>query len=372
MLEGLPGVLTIHDDILLYGEGDTYEEASRDHDAKLHKLMMRCREQNVKLNKDKMKLRLDQVPYIGKLLTSQGLKPDPKKVKAIIEMPKPKDVAGVRRFIGFVNYLSKFMPRLSEVCELLRRLTMKDVEWHWTEHQEQAFNKLKQLVTVAPVLEYFEPNEELTLQRDASDTGLGAVLTQNGQPIAFASRALSDAETRYAQIEKELLAVVFGLEKFHQYTYGRPVTVQSDHKPLEVIVKKPVYNAPKRLQHLLLRLLVYDVNLLYRRGSQMELADTLSRAYLPEVNLTSVQKEFEAVNMAQDLPVSAAQVDDIRKHTEEDHELQELIKAILTGWPEDKSQVPNSAVPYYHVRNELAVQNGVIFRGERVVTAGTC
>ena len=149
------------------------------------------------------------------------------------------------------------MPRLSEVCELLRRLTMKDVAWHWTEHQEQAFNKLKHLVTVAPVLEYFDPKEELTLQRDASDTGLGAVLTQNGQPIAFASRALSDAETRYAQIEKELLAVVFGLEKFHQYTYGRPVTVQSDHKPLEVIVKKPVFKAPKRLQRLLLRLLVY-------------------------------------------------------------------------------------------------------------------
>ena len=77
MLEGLPGVLTIYDVILLYGEGDTYEEASRDHDAKLHKLMMRCREENAKLNKDKMKLRLDQVPYVGHLLTSQGLKPDP-------------------------------------------------------------------------------------------------------------------------------------------------------------------------------------------------------------------------------------------------------------------------------------------------------
>lgn len=100
----------------------------------------------------------------------------------------------------------------------------------------------------------------------------------------------------------------------------------------------------------------------------MELADTLSQAYLPEVNLTSVQKEVEAVNMAQDLPVSAARVDDIRKHTEEEHELKELIKLILTGWPEDKSQVPNSAVPYYNVRNELTVQNGVIFRGEREVT----
>ena len=107
----------------------------------------------------------------------------------------------------------------------------------------------------------------------------------------------------------------------------------------------------------------YDVNLLYRRGSQLGLADTLSWAYLPELNLTSVQKEVEAVNMAQDLPVSAAQVDDICRNTE-DHELQELIKVVLTGWPEDKSQVPNSAVPYYNVRNELAVQNGVSFRGD--------
>ena len=224
VLEGFPGVLTIHQDILLYGEGDTYEEASRDHDAKLHKLMMRCREQNVKFNKDKMKLRLAQVPYIGDLLTNQGLKPDPEKEKAILEMPKPQDVTGVSRFIGFVNYLNKFMPRLSEVCEPLRRLTMKYVEWYWTKHQEQAFNKPKQLVTEAPVLKYFEPKEKLTLQSDVSDTGLGAVLTQNGQAIAFASRALSDAKTGYGQIEKELLAVVFGLEKFHQYTYGRPVT----------------------------------------------------------------------------------------------------------------------------------------------------
>ena len=222
VLKGLPGVLTIHYDILLYGEGDTYEEASRDHDAKLHKLMMRCREQKVKLNKDKMKLCLDQVPYIGQLLTSQGLKPDHEKVKAFIEMPKPSDVAGVRRFIDFVNSLSKFMPRLSEICEPLRCLTMKDVEWQWTEHQEQAFNKLKQLVTEAPVLKYFEPKEELALQSDVSDTGLGAILTQSGQPIAFGSGALSHAETRYAEIEKELLGVVFRLKKFHQYTLWPP------------------------------------------------------------------------------------------------------------------------------------------------------
>jgi len=94
-------------------------------------------------------------------------------------MSKPADVAVVRRFIGFVNYLSKFLPRLSEFCEPLRRLTMKDVAWHWTYDQDEAFNRLKQLVTEAAVLKYFEPCKELTLQSDASGTGLGAVLTQN-------------------------------------------------------------------------------------------------------------------------------------------------------------------------------------------------
>ena len=147
----------------------------------------------------------------------------------------------------------------------------KDVEWHWTDHQDQAFQRIRQLVTEAPVLKYYEPMEELTLQSDASQTGLAAVLTQNSQPLAFASRALSDTGTRYAQIEKELLSVVFGLEKFHQYTYGRKVTVQTDHKPLEAIVNKPLQMAPKRLQRLLLRFLVYDVILTYRCGRQMQL-----------------------------------------------------------------------------------------------------
>jgi hypothetical protein len=109
-------------------------------------------------------------------------------------------------------------------------------------------------VCTSPVLKYYDPKEELTLQCNASLTGLGASLLQNGQPIAFASRALTDVETRYAQIEKEMLAVVFGLERFHRYTYGRSVNVDSDHKTLESIVKKSLLSAPRRLHRMLLRL----------------------------------------------------------------------------------------------------------------------
>ena len=161
----------------------------------------------------------------------------------MLEMTKPTDVAGVQRLIGFVNYLNKFLPHLSDVCEPLRKLMAKDAEWHWTDHQDQAFQRIPQRATKAPILKHYGPTEELTLQSDASQTGLGAVLTQNGQP--HASRALSDTETRYAQIEKELLSVVFGLEKFHQYTHGQKVKVQTDHKLLEAIIKKPLHMALK-------------------------------------------------------------------------------------------------------------------------------
>ena len=182
---------------------------------------------------------------MGHLITNQGLKPDPGKARAMLEMPKPTDVAGIQRLIGFVTYLSKFLPKLSNACEPLRKLRVKETEWWWSEIHDQAFENVKHLVSRVPVLKYYDdPEAELTIQCDASETGLGAVITQNGQPVAFASRALTEVETRYAQIEKELLAVVFGLETFHQYTYGRLVTVESDHKPLEVIANKPLHKAP--------------------------------------------------------------------------------------------------------------------------------
>ncbi|CAB4040527.1 Transposon Ty3-G Gag-Pol poly [Paramuricea clavata] len=223
VIENLPGVVAIHDDILVIGNGATREEAQRDHDVKVHALMRRCREKNTTLNADKVKLSCNEVTFMGHLLTDEGLKPDPDKVRAILEMPKPTDVAAVRRLIGFVNYLQRFLPNLSGVYEPLRKLTHNDTAWRSTEEQQLAFDTMKQLVGEVTILKYYQPSEELTLQCDASEKGLGAVISQNGQPLAFPNRALSRAEVNYAQIEKELLAVLFGLEKFRQYTCGRPV-----------------------------------------------------------------------------------------------------------------------------------------------------
>ena len=169
-----------------------------------------------------MKLRCGEVPFLGNLITKNSLKADPAKIRAVLEMPTPTDAASVLRFIGFSNYLSKFLPRLSDVCEPLRKLTLPDVEWFWTNLHDSA---------VQQVLEYLDLTKDITLQCDASDRGLGALLMQANHPVAYTSRAQTDPETRYAQIEKELLAVVYGLEKFHTYTYGRRCLLYTSPSP---------------------------------------------------------------------------------------------------------------------------------------------
>ena len=248
-----------------------------------------------------MKLRQKEVTFMGHLLTSTGLKPDPAKVEAINKMPKPEDVEGVQRLNGFVNYLAKFLPKLSDVMEPIRRLTRKKVQWQWTNEQDRAFEEVQRLVTEAPVLRYYDPSSELTIQCDASQSGLGAALMQNGRPIEYASRALTDTETRYAQIEKEMLAVVFSLGRFNQYTFGRHVNVQSDHKPLETILQKPLSQAPRRLQSMMMRLQKHDVKVRYERGKNMHQADMLSRVYLPYES--KGEAEIECVNMVRYLPI---------------------------------------------------------------------
>ena len=129
VLENLYGVDVIADDILAYGLGKTYEEALADHDKNLKALLQRARDVNLKFNKDELQIRLSSVPYIGHLITSEGLKPDPQKTQAIQFMKKTKDPAAVQRYLGFVNYLSKFLLKLSTLCEPLRELTEKNADW---------------------------------------------------------------------------------------------------------------------------------------------------------------------------------------------------------------------------------------------------
>ena len=179
-----------------------------------------------------MKLKMTEVPYLGHLLTREGLRVDRKKVEAIEKMPEPGDAKAVQRLLGSVNYLAKFVPHLSDILEPLRRLMDKDTEWCWLHIHQEAFDRMKKALVSTPVLQYYDVKKPVSIQCDASDGGLGAGLLQDGLPVVYASRALTATERNYAQIEKELLAIVFACEKFDQYVYGREkVHVQSDHKP---------------------------------------------------------------------------------------------------------------------------------------------
>ena len=201
-LYDLPGLVCVADDIMVFGTGETDSEATADHDVKLARLLQRCRDVGIRLNAGKLKLRQHSVTFLGYIVSKDGLKADPTKIEAVQDMPRPTDVAGVQRLNCFVNYLAKFLPGLSDVMAPIRQLTRKDVPWTCSSAQENALARMKQLVSDAPVLRYYDPERELTIQCDASQTGLGAALLQNGQPLAFVSRAMTDAETRYARIEK--------------------------------------------------------------------------------------------------------------------------------------------------------------------------
>ena len=222
------------------------------------------------MNSDKLQLRMKEVHFIGHVATGEGLRADPCKVRAIREMPSAENVVGVQRILFLSQYLSKLLPRLSDITKPLRVLTRQDAEWIWDEPQQSAFERLKQAVSATPVLRYYNLKEDVTIQCDASQRGLGAALLQGGQPVAYASRALTDTEVNYAQIEKELLAIVFACEKFDAYIYGRDcVRVQTDHKPLESIFRKELCTASKRLQRTLLRPQKYSLDVTYLKGEKI-------------------------------------------------------------------------------------------------------
>ena len=224
------------------------------------------------------------------MFSNDGLKPDPGKVRAIQHTPEPKDAPAVRRFIGMATYLAKFIPNMSDLTAPLRECVKVDSEKiEWNELQRRAFNDVKQAIARSSVLKYFDPSAPTVVQCDASSTGLGAALLQAEQPVIFASRSLTSTEQNYSQLEKELLAVVFALQRFDQYVYGRAVIVESDHQPLETISKKPLRDAPRRNQRMMLELQRYDVTITCKRGTTLVLADTLSRAYLPETEENPTQ-----------------------------------------------------------------------------------
>ena len=362
--EGLPGVAAIVDDILVYGR--TKEE----HDASLRAMLERTREKGIKLNKDKCIIGVTEVNYFGHTLTQEGIRPDPNKVKAIREMVSPQSKAELETILGMVTYLSKFAPRLSEITAPLRQLLKEDSEFVWDSNHDVAFQRMKDLLTQepGPVLTYFDHTKEVKLQTDASNCGLGAVLLQGEKPVAYASKALNQTEENYATIEKELYAVLFGCKRFHHYLYGRQVIVESDHKPLESIMRKPLSAAPPRLQRMILQLQRYDIIITHKPGKQIPVADTLSRKPIECYdNSLSEGMDYQIHAVISSAPVSDRKMAEIKAATAQDEQLSALKKVIIAGWSESKKKCSPAVAEFWNHRDEISEADGILLKGEKII-----
>ena len=259
------------DDIQVFGTDEN-------HDIHLHEAMERVRSAGIKLNFNQ---KSKSCTFFGNIYTPQGVKPDPKKVKAIKKMEAPQTKQVLQSFLGIVNYLGQYIKNMAELTAHLRLLFRNDVLSQWIESHEANFQKLKDRISSDPHLMYFNSSKPkpVILQVDASNLGLGGCLLQEDnhgklRPVAYAS---TPAETRYANLEREMQEVVWGCIKFHHYLYGQKFICQSDHKPLEYIHLKYLSDVPPRLQRPLLKLQPYDITIKYVPGSQVPAADALSR-----------------------------------------------------------------------------------------------
>ena len=358
------------DDILVFGS--TQDE----HDQRLTAVLQRLKDARVTLNSAKCEFSKTSVTFLGQVVDQAGIYPDPKRLKAITQMKTPQSVGEVRRFLGLTNQLNKFSPLITEKSKPLKDLLAKKTEWVWGHEQASSFQAVKEELSTASTLGRYNPSAETLVAADASSFGLGAVICQrqeNGQskPIAYASRAMTATESHYAQIEKEALAITWACEKFNVYILGMKFHIQTDHKPLiSLLGKKNLQELPARIQRFRMRLMKYNYTIEYVPGKELVVANTLSRSpvSLPtkEDIVFGEQLYAHVAQVFECLPATWNRLENIRVRQMQDKEVQLVRKYLLQGWPQRKTLSPELK-QYQQVAVELTEENGILFRGDRVV-----
>ena len=363
VLQDIPHVICYLDDILVTGVSD------EDHRKTLACVFQRLQQHGFRLKQEKCAFMQESVEYLGHKIDAEGLHALPNKVEAIVNAREPKNVQELRSFLGLLNYYGKFLPNLSSTIHTLNELLQKEKRWKWSTQCAQA----KEALSSASVLTHYNPTLPLTLAGDASAYGIGAVISHtlpdgSEKPIAFASRSLSSSESNYAQIEKEALSLVFGIKKFHQYLYGRPFKLITDHKPLLAILgpKKSIPSlAAARLQRWAVLLSAYQYEIYFKSTKDHANADGLSRLPLPSTSeLPTIATESVAIfNIAQieALPITASE---IAAATRKDPVISKVYKHTVSGWP---NKTKEALQPYKGRREQLTVEGGCLLWGIRVI-----
>ena len=368
MLSGLNGVEVIIDDILIHGKND------REHDEHLKAALKRIHESGLKLNSDKCEFRKTKIEYFGHTISEHGIQPSAQRIAAIQDMAAPTNITELRRVIGMINYLGRFVPRLASVITPMTDLLKEKNAWTWGSAQDVAFSEVKRLITEAPCLTFYDKNKPVVVSADASSYGLGGAIfiDDNGtlKPVAFCSRKLTSAEENYAQIEKECLASLWACEKFSRYLVGlESFRLLTDHKPLVPLINsQDLNNTPLRCQRMLMRLRGYSAKAEHVPGKNIVVPDTLSRSPIEKGNFDFIE-EIECYADSVDMlrPISDVRLEQIRVATEGDQQLQDAIDYTLRGWPEYMKAVPDELRDMFASRSELSVYAGLLLYRDRIV-----
>jgi transposase InsO family protein len=365
IMKGISNVCVYLDDILVSGN------SLQNHNETLKQVLQRLQEHGVKLNKEKSKIAVSELTCLGHVISDGGIRPSPDKLRAVVDAPEPSNTTELKAFIGLVNYYGRFLKNLSTQLHPLYQLLKKNKKWEWGECQRETFKRLKERLQAPLLLIHYDPDKELELVCDASPYGVGAVLSQkiNGkeQPVCFASRTLSETERKYSQVDKEALAIIFGVKKFHEYLFGRHFTIFSDHKPLMYLFgenKGIPRIVSARIQRWALILSSYSYSIRYRPGKEVQNADALSRLpVLPPPEETPIPSELvQVLEVVDRTPVTAR---DIKRWTSRDPVLAQVMHYVNHGWP--NKVVDGNLAPYSNRRLELSSVEGCLTWGSRII-----
>ena len=334
ILDGLEGVLCYMDDVLVYG-GDEEEHWSR-----LEKVLRRISQSGVTLKREKCEFGCKSVKFLGHVVSHSGISPDPEKIKAISDMSPPTCKKEARLSMGMVNYLSKFSSKFAALGAPIYSVTGQSSEWLWGPQQNKVFEDIKTELSSTPVLCAFDLNRRHRISADSSQFALGAVLLQQNekgqwQPVEYASRKLTEAEVRYAMVEKEALAITWACEKFDYYLVGRRFEIETDHRPLvSLLGEKDLSKLPTRVQRFKLKLMRYDYSIFHTPGRNMFLADSLSRPCESAISVQEIRR-CESVERYVNCLLDSLDVrgEELREALLQDAASQRCISFVKGGWP---------------------------------------
>ncbi|XP_026563421.1 uncharacterized protein K02A2.6-like, partial [Pseudonaja textilis] len=365
LLQGIKGVVPYFDDVLIAA-------ANREQlETRLRAVLNKFKDAGLKVKRDKCQLHTERVEFLGYLLDRHGIHPTGKKLRAIKEAPTQTNKAELQAFLGLLNFYNVFLPQKATVAEPLHRLLDKTATWTWGKREETAFQRTKNLLISDAVLIQYSETLPLTVTCDASPFGIGAVLSHtlpNGKeaPIAFFSQMLAKPERNYSQLDKEALAIVAGVKRFHEYLYGRDFSIITDHKPLLGILAgnkaTPNILSP-RMTRWSEFLAAYSYELSHRPGKNIPHADALSRSPLP--NLDDDPAPTTTTLQIETLPSPLLTAPDIAHETNKDKWLARVLSWVERGWPESDGGEQFRA--FRNRQTELFSQRGCILWGDRVV-----